>query len=465
MQSLQQNQKDGLQKASGPVGVLVFGRKRPGFDQAWSAEIRARCTQAFAALGCQTVGEDSVVFDDESVYTAIGGFERAGCQALIVIQPSLADGQYALAVSQRWRDPVVLWATPERAGDGKVSSCSLVGQNLWASVLRQAGHAFELVYGEPEAVRTTLGTAISLATAMKHLRMAKLGMVGGHAPGFVDLAADPFLLRRTFGLQLHALSLPQFIERVQHVPAEAVAGDLANIRKLGLKGTADSSVELSDELLGVNAAFYVAMSELMREGSLDALALQCWPELPNILGQWPYFAVSRLSAEGHAVSIEGDVDGAVLALIGRLLGIGPGFLTDWLEHDESTIFFWHPGMAPLDMCNETGCANEPSVGTHFNGALPFVIDGALRVGSEVTISRLWRCDGKYHWTAFEGKAIPPRRQVTGNSVLVEVDGAGVPARFDRLIHEGLPHHVTLHYGRHADTLRRMARMLGIVWHA
>ena len=456
-------QGSGAEKVT--VGVLIFGRKRPGFDQEWSATVRENCRATLAELGYATVGVDRVVLDDQGVHGALTEIEQAGCNALIVVQPSLADGQYAFTVSQRWRDPIILWATPERPGDGKVSSCSLVGQNLWASILRQSKHPFEFVYGSPEETRVQLRRAVELATTVRALRTAKVGVVGTHAPGFVDLAADPFLIRQTFGLQMHSLSLPQFIDRVQAIPDDAVKSDLEKIRALGLKGSTGSGAELSDDLLSVNARFYVAMQDLMREANLQAMALQCWPELPNVLGQWPYFAVSRLSSEGHAVSIEGDVDAAVGALIGKSLGIGPGFLTDWLEHDATTIFFWHPGMAPLDMCNEVGCVDEPSIGTHFNGEKPFVVDGALQVGSDVTVSRLWRGDGKYHWTAFEGKAVPPRRRVTGNSVLVEVDGAGVEERFDRLLHEGLPHHVTLHYGRHADTVRRLARMLGVTWHA
>lgn len=447
-----------------PVGVLLFGRKRPGFDQEWSSEIRRRCCDALTGLGYNVIGADKIVMDDDSIYSALAEFDRTGCRALVIVQPSLADGQYAFTVSQRWRDPIVLWATPERPGDGKVSSCSLVGQNLWSSILRQSRHPFEFVYGAPEDVGHALTQAIGIGDTVKRLRTAKLGVVGAHAPGFVDLAADPFLIRKTFGAQLHALSLPQFIDRVRAIPADAVQIDLESIRALGLGASEDSDAELSDDLLSVNSRYYLAIRELMRETNLDALALQCWPELPIVLDQWPYFAVSRLGAEGNAVSIEGDVDAALGALIGRMLGIGPGFLTDWLEHDQSSIFFWHPGMAPLDMCNEVGTPDQPSLGKHFNGAKPFVVDGALQIGSDVTISRIWRCDNRYHWTAFEGTTVPPRRRVTGNSVLVEVDGGGVPERFDRLIHAGLPHHVTLHFGRHAETFRRMARMFDTTWH-
>jgi L-fucose isomerase-like protein len=446
------------------IGVLIFGRKRPGFDQEWNKVIRERVLLTLKSLGFTSIGADTLVLDDETIHVAIDEIERARCHALMVIQPSLTDGQFALTISQRWSDPVILWATPERPGDGKVSSCSLVGQHLWASIFRQAHRPFEFVYGDPDEVHDDLLQAISLVGTVSRLRRSKIGVIGTHAPGFIDLAADPFLVRQTFGLQFHSLSLPQFIERVNSLAEDAVGRDLVEVHKLGLT-QGETKESPPDALLSTNSRFYLSMIDLMKEMSLNALSLQCWPELPNILGQWPYFAVSRLTAEGNAVSIEGDVDGAISSLMGKLLGVGPGFLTDWLEHDDSTIFFWHPGMAPLDMCNAIGSENGPTLGEHFNIARPLVVDGLLQGDQSVTVSRLWRCDNHYHMTSFEGRAIPPRRRVSGNSLLVEVEGEPVPARFDRLIHAGMPHHVLLHFGSHRETFRRLARLLKIDWHS
>ncbi|MHB1023402.1 MAG: L-fucose/L-arabinose isomerase family protein [Acidobacteriaceae bacterium] len=448
------------------IGVLIFGRKRPGFDQEWSKIIRERSLATLKELGFICVGADRLVLDDETIHSAMDEIEKAKCKALIVIQPSISDGQFALTIGQRWRDPVILWATPERPGNGKVSSCALVGQHLWASIYRQAHHPFEFVYGDAEDFHPDLLRAIALVSAVSRLRRAKVGVVGTHVPGFIDLAADTFLIRQTFGMQLHSLSLPQFIDRVGNVAEEAVLKDLIEVHQFGLTQGGETKESPSDELLSVNSRFYLSMTDLMKEMSLDALALQCWPELPNMLGQWPYFAVSRLTTAGKVVAIEGDVDGAIASLISSLLGFGPGFLTDWLEHDASTIFFWHPGMAPLDMCNAIGSEDGPMLAEHFNVARPFVVDGSLQTNQPVTISRLWRCDNRYHLTAFEGRAIPPKRIVSGNSLLVEVSGEEtVPKRFDKLIHAGMPHHVLLHYGNHAETFRRFARLLNIEWHS
>ena len=446
------------------LGVLIFGRKRPGFDQQWNALTRERTLKALKEMGFNCIGTDQPVMDDDAIHAAMDKIEQARCKALVVIQPSISDGQFAITIGQRWSDPVILWATPERPGDGKVSSCSLVGGHLWASIYRQAQHPFELVYGDPEDIKVDLTRAVALTSTVSRLRRSKIGVVGTHVPGFLDLAADPFLIRKTFGMQVHSLSLPQFIERVGDVKEESVQQDLTKLRTLGLSQTGTSNTPPADEFLTIDSRFYVSMSELMKESSLDALALQCWPELPNKLGHWPYFAVSRLSAEGNAVSIEGDVDGAISSYIGTLLGIGPGFLTDWLEHDASTIFFWHPGMAPLNMCNPIGSEDGPTLGEHFNGARPSVVNGRIQTSESVTVSRIWRCDNRYHITAFEGHPIPPRRNVSGNSLLVEFEGRSIPVRFDELIHAGMPHHVSLHFGRHADTFRRLARLLSLEWH-
>src|SRR3954454_6509877 len=100
--------------ASQKLGVLIIGRKRPGFDQEWNAIIRDRATDALEQLGYDCVGTDLAVIDDDTITTAIEQIRAAGAEALIVLQPSLGNGQLCLTVAQQWPDPIVLWATPER---------------------------------------------------------------------------------------------------------------------------------------------------------------------------------------------------------------------------------------------------------------------------------------------------------------------------------------------------------------
>lgn len=453
-------QSDNSQGIPRRLGVLILGRKRPGFDQEWNQIVCRKSIAGLTELGFDCVGAEAPVIDDATTHAALDKIEQAHCEALLLLQPSMAHGQLALTVMQRWHGPVVLWATPERPADGKVSSCSLVGQHLWASALSQAGHPFEFVYGDAESqkLRAELKRAIDLAGTHHKISRAKVGVIGTHAPGFIDLAAEPFILRKSLGAQLHVLSLPQYMERVNQIPTEAVGEDVQRVRDLHLP-----KANVTEEMLAVNSRCYLAMKEVMEEECLNALSLQCWPELPNMIGQWPYLAVSRLTSEGHAVSIEGDVDGCISMLMNSCLQQGLSFLTDWLEHGEAEIFFWHPGMAPITMCEAVGTECGPELDQHFNIAKPLVVNGRLRIGEPVTVMRLWRCRDRYRLTAFEGTTRTPRRTLSGNTALVEVRGEDVPSRFDRLLHAGMPHHVLLSYGHHAETYRRLARLYGIEW--
>src|SRR5215813_9298245 len=162
--------------------------------------------------------------------------------------------------------------------------------------------------------------------------------------------------------------------------------------------------------------------------------------LKNATSRCSRAAISRLTTEGRAVSMEGDVDGAIAEWMGISLELGPGFLTDWLEHDQSSIFLWHPGMAPLTMCYAAGETDGPVLARHFNITKPLVVDAPLQADQPATVMRLWHCDNQYFMTAMEGQTVRPRRNLTGNTVLFETE-RNVPEYFDKLIHEGMPHHV------------------------
>ena len=52
---------------------------------------------------------------------------------------------------------------------------------------------------------------------------------------------------------------------------------------------------------------------------------------------------------GFPISCEGDVDGALGCMIAKFLGCGTIYLSDWLEHDQTTLTLWHGGMAPVQV--------------------------------------------------------------------------------------------------------------------
>jgi L-fucose isomerase-like protein len=439
------------------VGFLAIGRKRPGFDPEWGRQVTAGAWNACEAAGLQAVRPSVVVVDDATLRTALAEFQKADCQTLVVLQPTMGDGRLAPILAQLWGGPLVLWATPERPDADRVTACSLVGAHVFASTLRQLGHPLEIVYGpvDDPATRSRLTTAARLTAAAAQLRRAKAGLIGYHAPGFVNVHADPIALSHDLGVQLHHFGLAEFQARVESCDLGRIERDVQAVLEMKLPMDDD----LGSDDLAPNSRYYLAMSDLIAEENLDALAVRCWPELPNHFGHWPYLAMMRLTEDGRPVALEGDVDGAILGLLGKRLGIGVGYISDWLAHDARSITLWHPGHAPRDLC----VPETLRLGRHFNDARPLVLNAQMKDGEPITIARLWRCDGRYHLTAFEARTTAPRQRLLGAHGVALVDGLPVPPRFERLCHAGMPHHVTVFSGSHADRLRRLARLIGLRW--
>jgi L-fucose isomerase-like protein len=439
------------------LGLLIIGRKRPGFDMEWAKQIEAESLDTLNALGFGDVTKARAV-DDTTLQEALAQLRAAGVNTLVVGQPTIGDGRLAPTIGQVWNDPVVLWATPERPDADKVTACALVGQHLFASLLRQLHRPFEIVYGPTNDAKTKaeLNDAVRLVHAACAIKRAKVGLVGSHVPGFSNMAVDPARLTNSLGTQLVQLGLHEFIELAKTIDEARVKAEVEKIRALKLP----TEEGIGEAELATDARYSLAMEDLMATSGLSALAVRCWPELPDVVGQWPYLAFTRLASEHKAVALEGDADGALCSLISELIGAGPSFITDWLAHDEHTITAWHPGMAPFQLCPAIGAPGGPRLSRHFNNRKPLCVDAVLRAAMGVTLFRLWSCDGRYHLTAVEARTEKLKQPLAGNSVGLRLERS-VPRWFDDLCHAGMPHHLSITEGRHAERLRRFARLINV----
>lgn len=449
--------KDSRFFGSPKLGLLVIGRKRPGFDQDWGTRMETESFEMLTALGFGPITKARAM-DDASLRSALAELRSADVNTLIVCQPTIGDGRLAPTIGQIWNDPMVLWATPERPGADKVTACALVGQHLFASVLRQLRRPFEIVCGPPcdaetQSALTTAARVVHTACAIKR---ARIGLVGSHVPGFSNMAVDPVLLAASFGAQLVQLGLHELIDLVRAMDDSRVKAELEKIRALKLP--ADDGI--GENELSIDARYSLAMKDVMSAHGLAALAVRCWPELPDVVGQWPYLAFARLTSEHKAVALEGDADGALCLLVSELLGAGPAFITDWLAHDERAITAWHPGMAPFQLCPAAGAPGGPRLARHFNNGKPLCVDAELRADMNVTLFRLWTCDGRYNLVAVEARTEKLQQPLAGNSVALRLERS-VPRWFDDLCHAGMPHHLVIAEGHHAEALRRFARLMNM----
>lgn len=440
------------------LGVIFIGRRRPGFDMDWGRQMETRVRQWIAKAGFETVEPSQKPVDDTTIRVAMAELKEEDPEAIVILQTTMGDGRLAPTMAQLWPDPLVLWATPENQSGDMISSCSLVGAHCWSSVLRQMRHSFELVYGDPDSAATQkrFHDAVRVAATVRRLRSARLGLVGGQAPGYFAMGADAFSVHHGLGAQVQTYSLLEFSNVVNDLKDEVIAADVAAVKALKLphKDTTDEDLPMASRL-------YLAMRHFFDTENLDAMTIRCWPEMPNTFGQWPYLGVARLCEERRAIAVEGDADGALTAWIGERLGMGRCYLTDWLEHDESSITVWHGGAAPFSLCQPAGQPGAPRIAKHFNIKKPAVVEATLRENMPVTLARLWRCEGKYLLTSREGMSIKPKRHLMATNGLARMNDTDPNTWFEDLCHAGMPHHIALFEGHHNAVLRAFARALKI----
>jgi L-fucose isomerase-like protein len=441
------------------VGLIFLGRRRPGFDMAWGKLMEERVRRSLPKTNFTIFESSEKVIDDASLRRVMAECDAQKVEAVVLLQTTMGDGRLSQTMAQLWPHPLILWATPENPEGDMISSCSLVGVHCWASTLRQMGHAFELVYGDPDADATIqrFREAVRMVATVRRLKTVRLGIIGGQAPGYFAMSADPFVVHRGTGAQIQTYSLVEFSNVVNELSDEVVAADVAKVKALGYphKDTTDDDLPMASRL-------YLAMKSFLDNENLDALTIREWPEIPNIFGQWPYLGVARLAEEGRAIGIEGDADGALSAWIVESLGLGRCYLSDWLEHDEQTVTLWHGGAAPMSMCEPVGKPGGPRIARHFNIKKPAVLEATIRAGLPVTVYRFWHCDGKYLLTAREGETIAPRRHLMATNALAKMY-CDPRQWFEDFCHAGMPHHVAVVQGHHAAYLKRLARVMSIAF--
>jgi L-fucose isomerase-like protein len=457
----QEKQPQTVQKA----GILFLGRKRPGFDPEWGAEVRGRIKQLIQESELEWVAPSDNIADETELREAIASCRNQGAQVLVVTQPTVSDGRLAPVLGQVWGGPLVMWATPEKQEGSMISANSLVGTHAFSATLRHLGAQFELLYGHPDEERTRndLWDAMRIAFAADRLQHSTVGLVGSHAPGFIDFHADPASISNELGVQIYYESVNEFLWRVEGAASDEVETDIAKMRQMELPTRGIDDADLP-EALHHQARYHTAMQTMMAEKHLDGLAFRDWPDLPSIVGHWPYFALARMVSGHQALAMEGDVDGAICSIIAESLGIGPVYLSDWLEHDSDTITIWHTGAAPFQLCEPAGTEKGPHLSTQFNNRKPTVVEATLKAGLDVTLFRLWRCDGQYAMTAIEGSTVEPRRHLMATNGLFHTDEVDVREWFDEMVHAGMPHHVCIVPGHRKELLRRFARLMGLAWH-
>lgn len=166
-------------------------------------------------------------------------------------------------------------------------------------------------------------------------------------------------------------------------------------------------------------------------------------------------------------SCEADINGTVTQLMLQWLASAPAFGTDIvaMDFDDDVIALWHCGLAPLSMADPDV---RPQGGIHSNRKVPLVFDFPLRPGP-VTIARLSQSpgsaapaapDGVMRLVVGRGEMLAAPKPFAGTSGTLRLENS-TRSFFDKLMQEGLEHHISLAYGEYFNSLVAAGDLLNL----
>jgi len=455
------------------VALLATGRSTFVFEAGQS--VHRRALALLRDLGAHVNGPPQLVeFSDE---VAASGFAVPADALPVLLCATFADASMALAAFGTSQRPVILWAVRDPAPVGeRLHLNSLCGANLAAHALVRRGVEVRLVYGDPEEdqVRTdlalalagrlrpaTTGSSVPLgeiapeAVVQEHLKGLdgrRVGAVGEAPVGFTTCEYDAEWLRSTLCLEVRALPLEVAFDRIRAVPEDRRRAVVAEAT-----AESDSISALAPAEVNLFGATTAALADWVREESLDAVSLRCWPEFPVELGVCPCSALGRLAGQGIPTQCERDVNGAASMLLLKALGAEDTYLADVVAIHEArnAVTYWHCGLAPARLAADPAHARQD---VHCNRGIGVVGNFPLRPG-RVTVARIgWSSTYRMYLTA--GEAVPGPNRFKGNSLDVVLDGDAADA-VRTFVERGFEHHTVLAWGEMRPQLRQAARLLDL----
>jgi L-fucose isomerase-like protein len=461
------------------LGVLTVARAT--FDVVAAAEVTARARTVLELQGHELFGPVRATVDEAEVVAAAERLlDERGLDAVVVLQGTFTTSTGAALVARCGR-PVVLWSFPEPAlpDQRRLRLNSLCGATLASYSLHRLGADVRHVHGDPDdasthdQLRAALGPGSpreepvraprpdlperAVASARRtaaQLRSASVGRLG-HAPdGFEPCDYDIDQLHEHIGVRIDERPLAALFEAADSTPVSVVlrTRDAATVGDEGLEALDPHGVERSVRLLS-------GMRDLVDRNRWSAVTTRCWPECMSEYGGAVCWPSAVLADAGVPAGCEADVLGTITNLALQQLGERPPFLADLVavDLDADTGTLWHCGVAAASLAR-TG---EPvHVANHPNRPVAMVHDFGLAPGA-VTLARLTRRpSGEMALVIGRGEVLDTDAALHGTSAVVRFDHP-VGEVLDRVIGDGLDHHLSMAYGHLTDELEALAAAWGV----
>ena len=207
------------------------------------------------------------------------------------------------------------------------------------------------------------------------------------------------------------------------------------------------------------ARFGVAVDKLIKDFSLDAIAVRCWDELQKRYGVAPCIVLGDLNEKGIHAACELDISNAIIMRAVGLCADYPVMLLDvnnnYGESTDRAIFF-HCGPVPVSLMAEKGHVEEHLMfkKTYGEGSGVGLSVGELYKGA-VTVASLKTENGEICSFVTEGESTgePVEKEFFGCNMVFKKDDNDANKMAVYMANNGYRHHVAITKGNWANAIK------------
>ena len=452
------------------IGILALGR--PTFDVQYAKERLAASLNYLNTTNHNIFGSCELLLDEQDALNEINKLKKEDLDFIIIIQVTFTDSSTILKIATCLEKQIGIWAFPEPRLGGRLRLNAFCGLNLASHTLGLNNIPFSWIYENPENIEEakfeilinsknskrpekilaipSLGSKKAKSIKEK-IHNLKIGKIGSHPDGFDTCKYDQKKLMGLCGITVDEIEIDTFLNNSRNVKSEEIEPTLNKLKK-----TISSIKEVNQKELILSLKLEKSLKKLKEDGTYNAFAIRCWPEMFTEYGGAICAPASMLTENKVPCACEADVYGAVTQLILQEVSGQSVFLTDIvdIDLDDNSGVFWHCGQAPISMCNPK---IKPTATIHSNRKMPLLFEFPLKEGV-VTMMRISQSFGEQKMVVSKGKMIDRPLPFTGTSGVINFDNDTKDV-LNKIISYGLEHHIAITYGDHVELLSEVASEL------
>lgn len=350
------------------------------------------------------ISQDGLLHDDNDRMKITEKFKAEKINGLFFPHTNFGTEYEVARLAKDLNVPVLLWGPrDERPDENGVrlrdSQCGLFATG---KVLRRFKIPFTYLCNcrlEDEAFKRGIKLFLSVCNVVKVFRQTRILQIGPRPFDFWSTMCNEGELLEKFNIQLAPIPIPELISEMERVKTDRAELDRT------IKYCQDNfTVSVNAAELENIAALKCAVRNLSDQYGCNAVAMQCWNALQDVIGIMPCAANSLLNDEGLPVVCETDIHGAITAVLAEAASIANkrSFFADWtVRHpdNENGELLQHCGPWPKSCLN---CKPEICYPLAFD--YPGSVAGEARHG-DITLCRFDGDNGEYSLLLGNAKGI------------------------------------------------------------